>query len=352
MSESIQINNEVLTFSKIWYLDANNGSDTTGDGSKNKPFKTIQGFVSVAISLGTVDNTHAVFFSPGTYVYVHTRGDSIFFPSLIGTNPLNTIISTANTHDWDPGIRLLTNVKLIGLTIQQNDAASSISYLLAAWTDGNDEVYFYNCIFNKFVRGYRTFSYLDAHFYNTIFTYAPSVVYGSMEFKNCVYPGGSGYNLNYNNITFDQAYNIVSGGVWQNAGDPTILNPDGTRSNIGIYGGPYYPNFIKPRWHLLNEGLKEEPYNISVGSSALEILDNFEFQLEDGTIVPHEIIDYMGAKVRLKLPKDISGQYKIYLKYKGEPTHKTIEVPPETQILSTSVPELKKAFKPERPKLL
>jgi hypothetical protein len=350
MSESIQINNEVLTFSKIWYLDANNGSDTTGDGSKNKPFKTIQGFVSVAISLGTVDNTHAVFFSPGTYVYVHTRGDSIFFPSLIGTNPLNTIISTANTHDWDRGFLFLNNVNLIGLTIQQNDAAAGASYLFGSWPDIIN-INIYNCIFNKFVRGYSTFDNLNAHFYNTIFTYTPTLYGGSMEFKNCVYPGGSGYNLNYNNITFDQAYNIVSGGAWLHTGDPTILNPDGTRCNIGIYGGPYYPN-LHPNWHLLNQGLTEEPYQISVGSSAQEILDNFEFQLEDGTIIPHEILDYYGAKVRLKLPKDITGTYKIYLKYKGEPTHKTIEVPPETQILSTSVDKLQKAWKPERPKLL
>lgn len=351
MSESIQINNEILTFSKIWYLDANNGSDTTGDGSKNKPFKTLPRFVSEAKSLGTIDNTHAVFLAPGTYTNINIMGEEILWPSIIGENPINTILSIAHTHDWGPGLHLGQNIKLIGLTIQQNDAAAGYSYLLGAGTE-TPHVYIYNCIFNKAVRWYTTFVYLNAHFYNTIFTYGPSMTYGTMEFKNCVYPGGSGYNLNYSNITFDQEYNIVSGGEWLHTGDPTILNPDGTRSNIGIYGGPYYPNFVKPKWDLLNEGLPEQLYQISVGSSALEILDNFEFQLEDGTVVPHEIIDYMGAKVRLKLPKDITGKYKIYLKYKDVPTHKTIEVPPETQILSTSVPELKKAFKPERPKLL
>jgi len=345
MSESIQINNEVLTFSKIWYLDANNGSDTTGDGSKNSPFKTFTKLKSIA---GTqFNNTQAIYFAPGTYDCFETGP----IPSLIGSNPINTILISSSDNDWGIGIHTLPDIKIIGLTIQQDERATGYSYLLGT-SSPTPHVYIYNCIFNKWVRGYSVFVQINAHFYNTIFTYGPSMTYGTMEFKNCVYPGGSGYNLNYSNITFDSNYNIVSGGTWQYTGDPTILNPDGTRSNIGIYGGPYYPNFIKPRWHLLNEGLKEEPYNISVGSSALEILDNFEFQLEDGTIVPHEIIDYMGAKVRLKLPKDISGQYKIYLKYKGEPTHKTIEVPPETQILSTSVPELKKAFKPERPKLL
>jgi hypothetical protein len=34
MSESIQINNETLTFDKIWYVDANNGSDITGNGDE------------------------------------------------------------------------------------------------------------------------------------------------------------------------------------------------------------------------------------------------------------------------------------------------------------------------------
>lgn len=345
MSESIQINNEVLTFSKIWYIDATNGSDTTGDGSRDKPYKTFTKLKSIA---GTqFDNTQAIYFTPGTYDLFNAG----YIPSLIGSDPVNTILISGSDHDWWTGIGVFENNKLIGLTIQQDERASGYSYLVGTGYP-TPHVYIYNCIFNKWVRGYRVFVQSNMHIYNTIFTYSPSIIDGTMEFKNCVYPGGSGYNLNYSNITFDQAYNIVSGGAWLYTGDPTILNPDGTRSNIGIYGGPYYPNFVKPKWDLLNEGLPEQLYQISVGSSALEILDNFEFQLEDGTVIPHEIIDYYGAKVRLKLPKDITGKYKIYLKYKGEPTHKTIEVPPEAQIISASIDKVQKTFKPERQKLL
>ena len=40
MSETIKINNEILEYNKIIYVDAENGDDNNGDGSKNNPFKT------------------------------------------------------------------------------------------------------------------------------------------------------------------------------------------------------------------------------------------------------------------------------------------------------------------------
>ena len=39
-----------------------------------------------------------------------------------------------------------------------------------------------------------------------------------------------------NNISIDSDYNITSEG-WKNAGTGT--NPDGTKANIGVYGGKY-----------------------------------------------------------------------------------------------------------------
>ena len=40
--QTIQINNETLTYNKIIYVDAINGDDTSGDGSKDNPYATIQ----------------------------------------------------------------------------------------------------------------------------------------------------------------------------------------------------------------------------------------------------------------------------------------------------------------------
>ena len=39
--ELIKINNTTLEFNKIVYVDAANGNDTTGDGSKNNPYNTV-----------------------------------------------------------------------------------------------------------------------------------------------------------------------------------------------------------------------------------------------------------------------------------------------------------------------
>jgi hypothetical protein len=56
-----RINNTVLQFSGIIYIDPN-GSDLTGNGTQTKPFRTIK----KAVSMVTLDNT-AIVLNEGTY---------------------------------------------------------------------------------------------------------------------------------------------------------------------------------------------------------------------------------------------------------------------------------------------
>jgi Right handed beta helix region len=74
--------------------------------------------------------------------------------------------------------------------------------------------------------------------------YAYNDVFGSMDFNwgECTSAGCAAVPAPVTNISSDPLYcpdfTLKPGSPAKNAGSPAILNPDGTRSDIGAYGGP------------------------------------------------------------------------------------------------------------------
>lgn len=294
MSESIKINNETLTYNKIWYIDQNNGNDTSGDGSEGNPFQTIQkGIDSIT------QNDQQIYILKGDYyldqkqspIFTREYGQIIdigFDINIIG-NGLETIINADyQSYEFSYVIQRLNHqisiqnliFKINNNTINTPNGSSCII------SDGSDPQYFSNIVFDMVGSGdhrliYKNYS-SSLTFEQCIFNFkqdntnnwvghknnqTPSV------FNNCIvcnmshtygiYNSDMSYTpfteWNYSiiqnsdetfyawtnnncqiidNITFDEDYNITSDN-WENQGDPSILNPDGTQSNIGVYGGPY-----------------------------------------------------------------------------------------------------------------
>lgn len=111
-------------------------------------------------------------------------------------------------------------------------------------------------------------------------TYAYNDVFGSMtaDWSTCDANGCTAVSAPANNISADPLYcsdfTLRPGSPARNAGNPAILNPDGTRSDIGAYGGP---EAILPSTTTCRASTHE--YAISVN-----LLPNGQVDPDSGTI--------------------------------------------------------------------
>ncbi|WP_312523528.1 hypothetical protein [Anaerospora sp.] len=232
--ETIKINNETLSFNKIWYVDNVSGNDTTGNGTVNNPYATF------AKAYGILTAGDAIKLAAGTYTsskilarkdvtvigetYLTTLKVELYLAGKVTLTCYRLIYSANIDHDFDTNRNYWFTINLNNCVVL-NDASV---------TSGSYHSYFNLKLTNCFA--VENLSWMG----NSNIT--PSVVVNNSatSFKYFVFytvkptPPYSLISAAYN--TAD--YNITSG-TWNNAGDPTILNPDGNRSSIGVYGGPY-----------------------------------------------------------------------------------------------------------------
>jgi|GEM_PF-4420294 hypothetical protein len=343
MAQNLRLNRKVLSFSKIWFLDAVNGNDTTGDGSIYKPYKTFLFFVNK--HKNDFSNTQAIYLAAGNYSYVHNfDANPPILPTIVGELPFNTILTTAAQTPNRAALTMFPGTSVINVKINHDMVRDVNSYLLGTGYTTKPIINIYNCILNSYYPGNATFNNITLKVYNSFVLYVPSITNGTMSYVNSVYPVASGnYNLNLTDITYDSEFNLTSG-VWEHAGDPNILNPDDTRSNIGIYGGPYMPGFKMIDWGFLNKNLIDDKFYIIRDSENFVIEDNLEFTTETGSVIPHEIVDYFEGKIRIKIPVLNVGDNKIYLKYKTGTQIHSLELPEGVTETVVPISQLKSMF--------
>ena len=240
---------DLSQYNKIIHVDIKNGNDTTGDGSENKPFATL------AESIKHHDGSTAFIMQKGIYESVNINSSEYEDLAFIGQG-LDTIFKITGT--------LTTNLN------PKNNLDSNIFFYNFVW-DGNNlgsdnfisiksTFAFHNVVFKNI--GYCNYSYFVP---NHNYGFNPSIVYmyncikkessrnflrtshGDIKLENCYGAFTSGYsstqsewdhktNIITNSPQLDAKYNILESG-WQNTG--TGQNPDGSKANIGVYGGPY-----------------------------------------------------------------------------------------------------------------
>lgn len=248
--QQLKINNTVLEFDKIIYVDATKGDDATADGTAKKPYKTLEGAIEQV-----TNEEYSYCFKLGNGTYEQGRW-------IRETKCMNQITVIGNGKST----RLVTVEEFSTQISGPTDICKcSFIYMDFIWDDTGKgstfnrhglktDVKFYNILFDLSVTDYTSsYLYTEALIEMTNCSMTKPVVnfiykyIGQLKFTNCYGPFKSGdltsqedwdykTNLIVNEAKLDSNYSITEGN-WENAG--TGKNPNGTQAHIGVYGGEF-----------------------------------------------------------------------------------------------------------------
>ena len=239
-------------FDKYIYIDSASGNDTTGDGSNNKPYSTLDKIAESGII--EKGKSYGVVLKNGEYELT----ERIF------------------NLDYDREINIIGNkqktiLKVNGIYSNQGGGKDgySVNFYRLIW-DGNNcnnfnviipktEMNLYNVAFKNIAsNGYSYFDPITGTSYkinNSVLPNNPSCMLrtadgGTIQLTNCYGGYTSGWhttddtwNYKTNYITStpkvdSTTYKITDDeSKWKNVGTGT--NPDGSQANLGVYGGEY-----------------------------------------------------------------------------------------------------------------
>lgn len=236
-------------FDKYIYIDSTNGNDTSGDGTKANPYKTLDKIAENGIISN--DYSYGIILNSGNYdltntIFTLTNNKSI---NIIG-NKEKTILNVGNIYGnqlggsrsytvniyrlvWNGkptgpnalGIR--TTLNLYNIAFKFDDTSFNVSYF---YTGGSHN--FYNC----------TLPFNTSNMLRT--------TNGTIQLTNCYGGFSSGYNTSQSNWDYQtntitsnpqvdiNTYRITDDdSAWK--GNGTGNNDDGSTANRGVYGGTY-----------------------------------------------------------------------------------------------------------------
>ena len=239
-------------FDKYIYIDSTNGNDTTGDGTKEKPYSTLDKIAeSGIIEKGKL---YGVILKSGEYQLT----EKIF--NLDYDGEINIIGDRQNT---------ILKVNGIYSNYSGGKGGYCVNFYRLIW-DGNNcnnanvimpktEMNLYNIAFKNIAsNGYSYFDPITGTSYkinNSVLPNNPSCMLrtsdgGTIQLTNCYGGFTSGWqttddtwNYKTNYITStpkvdNTTYKITDDeSKWKNIGTGT--NPDGSQANLGVYGGEY-----------------------------------------------------------------------------------------------------------------
>lgn len=259
-AESITINNELLTYDKIHYVDVNKGSDITGDGTINNAYQTL------SKSLSMVQDGEAIVLADGEYEIDSLTSlvlDKEY--SLIGQQKDTTVyLSRGNFNSY---IKSTKKANIINMIFKPSSNFGSSNEQYVYWNNGSvPNIDFYNCVFVK-NGSYPRLCFINwgnnldgrsidkkSNFYNCIIEsglrsaeFELDRLGGNVKFVNCATLNNDfmhnedNFISSIKNIEVNSNYNITSGD-WRNVG--TGFNPDGSQANIGVYGGEFAWSYV------------------------------------------------------------------------------------------------------------
>ncbi len=224
--ETIKINRTTLSFNKIIYADSTTGNDTTGTGTAQKPYKTIQKAQSqvssgdAVVLKGTFDVGKSYSFKSGVSFIGYELNTTIIGTDIwYGNSSFYRMVFDYAKRDetWTIG----GTVNLYNVVIKNQYSSNGSIELFNTYT-GN----MWNCLVANGNWNSLYWSSMNGNFKNNAisktFSWSPFVLRG---------------------VTYDSSFRITSGG-WQNTGTGT--NPDGTRASIGVYGGDFAWGWVDP----------------------------------------------------------------------------------------------------------
>lgn len=252
---TITINNEVLKFSNIIYV-SKHGSDLNS-GTKEFPLATI----SKAVDRCNEHNS-CIYITEGEYNFDSIYGTNYFASCIYDKNTWITFLGdkckTIINYEADKtthatvcrDISLISlynkNSKIINITFNFTPKSLGENYQKSLFNHSKGIIY--NCVFNIFndySLSYHNYTYGLPEIENCLFNNKKGKQIadfsGTIKYTNCLFKTKPYGTLQYNCITRDILNEDYSNVVddCKNTGDINKNNPDGTRSNIGIYGGKF-----------------------------------------------------------------------------------------------------------------
>ncbi|MBD3249198.1 DUF2341 domain-containing protein [Candidatus Woesearchaeota archaeon] len=242
-------------YTDVIYVDAELGNDISGDGSLDNPYQTLREAADYD------DPDDAIYLMPGTYE--ERGGGPTLDGDLIGALGGKVIINAGvYGNTWRRAIWLTNNEhNFYNIIFEHYNGSDGSNYYFG--DVGSDSIYFYNCVFSNAVYdGLYQDSYfrnIDYVYLNNSFenTYLKSL--GQAEVKislNSVMNDSESFTLQTtslyaNETSYDSEWQLTSG-EWENEGTGT--NPDGTKANIGVYGGEYAWGYWGPATSVNEKG--------------------------------------------------------------------------------------------------
>lgn len=246
----LRINDTTLKFKEVIYVDSANGNDITGDGSIENPFQTV--FCGFEYLGKYCREDGAIVLKEGTYDVANLfKGTwNNLNPQYVGMK-LSLIAETmgkvqfTNVDEWivvenDPAARI--KISQYGIIFKN---AYKTEYALGGddWTNE-----YYNCVFIAKYGGWNgAVPSANIKVENCLFIGDPNIncfttnplsgtAINCASTTKFIEPYKGLVTTSLYNVNLDDNYNI-DGESWKNAGIGT--NPDGTKANIGVYGGQF-----------------------------------------------------------------------------------------------------------------
>lgn len=296
-TKTYKINNTVLEFNEIFYVDSLNGLDTNDGLTPETAFKTIAQYTKQTVENSAcilADGTHDV---SGTALHNNTN----FTKTFIG-NGLNTIIANSssstlnfqfsNKNTYTNFIKLtirsqMTGSPNYGWSIAPSNGAGYCTFKNVLWLKGSATVPYAMITYHtssesatkKYVE-YENCSMVGGGDLRGFHSATLAAAY-EIEMVNCVVPisndiNGAHIAVNQTNLISaidNQGNSLVSEELWEHVG--TGLNPDGTQAHIGVYGGEFawgdWDSDAKPRLSVLLE--VDEEVQLSVTDILADNID-------------------------------------------------------------------------------
>lgn len=286
----MKITQEFLSqFELVVWVNSSTGLDINDGLTSDTPIQTIAGIDGIINTQSNgVKNKCIILMSGTLFSGASTLG---FFPISSYNTGATTIVGQGETYAELPTLvatnyNLIINtgtglLKLIHLKLESNGTAASSEYdryaMLATQNSASKTIEYHNCYLKPRGVGFIASGYHK--FYNCVIDYSGHAFTVELFYKynyaitvtfvNCFFLGtctardladyvGSSTSTYCMRTTSSIPQHTMSTGcilattatlaedkqisgvlTWINAGNPTMYNPDGTRSNIGLYGGTY-----------------------------------------------------------------------------------------------------------------
>lgn len=259
----IKINNTKVYYNNIFYVDANNGNNTTGNGALNTPYKTIQKAITVA------QDGDLIYIQEGIYDVTNSDGGSGYRSGLSNNSKNINFVGVKGKTIFQINGNISTDTycfiysgqgwsHLYNITFNHNAGSRLTDHQCAIFGYGPIKVKLFNCVINYqslpaavttlHFSLINTINYIECH--NCVFNIinrrnfeACYLNYGTsnnVKIINCASnvsffkTDGNYYNYNLENLNLTTDYRVTNK-TWRRLG--LGLNPDETVANIGLYGG-------------------------------------------------------------------------------------------------------------------